>query len=136
MTVASVYTTYIVSNNTTISIIESTLSADYTPTTTGFGGQGYDKISLPGIPTNIGQGNNLDLYTGPFAFLEYGTAITNPYGIVIPSPTSIVDYSVGIYTWVASTSYLGDGSGGTRVLRPSQDPFNIQAYIPMASIYP
>ena len=124
------------SQNVTVSTIKSTFSANYTRTTTGFGGQGYQTLSLPGIPTDLINAND-SLYSGPFTFLEYGTAFTDPYGNVIPSPTPVIDFTnVGIYTYAAITSELEDGSGKTATMCPSQSAFAVNADVPMASVYP
>src|SRR5258705_8871678 len=48
VTVATIYVTYVFGSNITISTIESILSADYTPTTTGFGGQGSTQSAFRG----------------------------------------------------------------------------------------
>jgi hypothetical protein len=92
ITVATVSTIVYQYDNTAVTSYQ-TITPNSTatfPTGTFENSGGY--YAIPGIPTDIIKGN-LGLYPAGSS-LVYGTELTDPYGVVYPSPTPIWDFHV------------------------------------------
>jgi hypothetical protein len=95
-----VYTNVYQYNNTVITNY-TTVPSNYTYTTTLINGPwggymaGYPTQTIPGVPTDIIEPDYNAVYEGQFSRLQYGTAVTDPYGNVIQSPTPWAWFGAG-----------------------------------------
>ncbi|RDW56941.1 hypothetical protein BP5796_13008 [Coleophoma crateriformis] len=120
VTVSTVITQIYQYNNTRVTSY-TTVSADDTPSATLFNGIDSN-VTFSGVPTNIIVPE--DPYGEQWTSLVYGTAFTDPYGQIIPSPTAFfawntdapIEYGSQSATMTVSASVTGWAC-------PDEEPF-------------
>ncbi|RDW56980.1 hypothetical protein BP6252_13933 [Coleophoma cylindrospora] len=108
VTVSEVITQVYQYNNTRITSY-TTVSVDDASSATLFDGQATD-LTFSGVPTDVV--GPAAIYVGQWTLLETGTAFTDPYGQVIPSPTAFLAWNTRDSLGIISESAIMTVSAG------------------------